>query len=242
MSSYREIIAKNVAPLIADGSFVNLGVGIPSLVSNYIPEGKTVILHGENGSAGLAGNLGTKGIFDDAETFLQWEEAHRGDKTDYRTGHKDLTDACSDPAILMPGACNFDICTSFAMSRGGHLDMTVLGAMQVDEEGSIANWMIPGVMVSGMGGGMDIISGAKKVVVAMQLCNKKGEPKIMKRCTLPLTALKRVSTVVTEKCILEIRDGRVHVVSMYPGVTREELQKSVEPELIFDEKMGVMEE
>lgn len=242
MSNYREIIAKNVAPLIEDGNFVNLGVGIPSLVSNYIPDGKTVILHGENGSAGLAGTVGNKGVFDDAETFLNWEEAHRGEKTDYRTGHKDLTDACSDPAILMPGACNFDICMSFAMSRGGHLDMTVLGAMQVDEEGNIANWMVPGVMVSGMGGGMDIISGAKKVVVAMQLCSKKGEPKVMKKCTLPLTALKRVSTVVTEKCILEIREDGFHVVAMYPGVTKEELQKSVEPQLIFEENMAVMAE
>ena len=240
MRNAREIIAKNVAPMIRDGDFVNLGVGIPSLVSNYIPKDKTVILHGENGSAGLAGRLPLEGIFDDAETFLQWERTHSGEKGDYRTGHKDLTDAGSDPALLMPGACNFDTCMSFAMSRGGHLDMTVLGAMQVDQEGNLANWMIPGALVTGMGGAMDIISGTKKVIVATQMCAKDGTPKLLKRCTLPLTAQRRVTMVVTEKCIAEIRDGRFVVISMYPGVTQEALQSCAEAELLFAERIGTM--
>ncbi len=240
MSSYREIIAKNVAPMIHDGDFVNLGVGIPSLVSNYIPKEKVVILHGENGSAGLAGRLPLEGIFDDADTFLRWEREHSGEQSDYRTGHKDLTDAGSDPAILMPGACNFDICMSFTMSRGGHLNMTVLGAMQVDQEGNLANWMIPGSLVTGMGGAMDIISGTKKVVVATKMQAKDGSPKLLTRCTLPFTALGRVTTVVTEKCITEIKDGRFVVISMYPGVTRAELQRCSGAELLFADSVDTM--
>lgn len=240
MKNDREIIAKNVAPMIQDGDFVNLGVGIPTLVSNYISKDKTVILHAENGAAGISGALAHEGIFDDAETFIKWEEGHRGDIGQYETGHKDLTDAGSNPATLMPGACNFDVAMSFAMSRGGHLDMTVLGAMQVDQNGNLANWMVPGKMITGMGGAMDIIAGTKKVVVATQMCAKDGTPKLVKECTLPYTALGRVTMVVTEKCIAEIVEGRFVVTAMYPGVTKEELQSCAEAELLFADKMDTM--
>lgn len=240
MKNDREIIAKNVAPMIQDGDFVNLGVGIPTLVSNYIPKDKTVILHAENGAAGISGMLAPEGIFDDAETFLKWEEEHSGEKGHYGTGHKDLTDAGSNPATLMPGACNFDVAMSFAISRGGHLDMTVLGAMQVDQNGNLANWMVPGKMITGMGGAMDIIVGTKKVVVATQMCAKDGTPKLMKECTLPYTALGRVTTVVTEKCIADIVGGRFVITAIYPGVTREELQACADAELLFADEVKEM--
>lgn len=240
MKNDREVIAKNVAPMIKDGDFVNLGVGIPTLVSNYVSKDKTVILHAENGAAGISGTLSQNGIFDDAQTFINWEEAHRGEEGNYVNGHKDLTDAGSNPVTLMPGACNFDVAMSFAISRGGHLDMTVLGAMQVDQEGNLANWMVPGKMITGMGGAMDIIAGTKKVVVATQMCAKDGTTKLMKKCTLPYTALGRVTTVVTEKCIAEIRGGRFVVTAMYPGVTKEELQACSDAELLFADNIEMM--
>ena len=240
MSDKREVIAKNVAIMLKDGDFVNLGVGIPTLVSNYIPEGMTIILQAENGAAGLSGNLPAARIFDDGDTFLQWESTHKGEMTDHRTGHKDLLDAGSNPSYLMDGACTFDMCTSFAMLRGGHLDATVLGAMQVDQEGSLANWMVPGKMVSGMGGAMDILAGTKKVIIATTLTAGDGSPKLLKKCTLPLTAVNCVSCVVTEKCIVEIENGKFVVTALYPGVTKEEVEEAIEGEVVFKEELAEM--
>ena len=226
--------------MLHDGDFVNLGVGIPTLVSNYIPEGMTIILHGENGAAGLNGNLPAEGIFDDGDTFLAWEAGHKGDTSDYKTGHKDLLDAGSNPSYLIDGACNFDMCMSFAMSRGGHLDATVLGAMQVDQEGNLANWMIPGKMVSGMGGAMDILAGTKNVIIATTLTANDGKPKLLKKCTLPLTAVNCVGKIVTEKCIAEVSDGKFVITALYPGVSREEVSAAIEGEVEFREPVTEM--
>lgn len=233
MSSYRDIIAKNAAQLLHDGDFVNLGVGIPTLVSNYVPEGTQLILQGENGAAGIASELSTKGIYDDPETFLQWESTHKDDISNWENGHKDLLNAGSKPITLIPGACNFDICTSFAMLRGGHLDAAVLGAMQVDEEGNLANWMVPGVMVTGMGGAMDIAVGTKRVIIATSLLSKNKSPKLLKKCTLPLTAQRCVNTVVTEKCIIEITSDGFLVTALYPGVSKEEIIESIDAPVHF---------
>ncbi len=240
MSDKREIIAKNIAVMLHDGDFVNLGVGIPTLVSNYIPEGMTIILHGENGAAGLNGNVPPEGIFDDGDTFLAWERTHKGEMSDHKTGHKDLLDAGSNPSYLIDGACNFDMCMSFAMSRGGHLDATVLGAMQVDQEGNLANWMVPGKMVSGMGGAMDILAGTKKVIIATTLTASDGTPKLLKKCTLPLTAVNCVTTVVTEKCIAEVKDGQFVITALYPGVSKEEIKGAIEGDAIFTEHPAEM--
>lgn len=237
----KEIIAKNIAPMINDGDFVNLGVGIPTMVSNFVPKDKTVFLHAENGAAGLAGRLGYEGIFDDSDTFLRWEKEHKGEKSDCYSGHKDMLDAGSDPSLLMKGACCFDICTSFAMLRGGHLNMTVLGAMQVDREGSLANWMIPGNMVTGMGGAMDILAGTKNVIVAMSMTTADGSPKILEKCTLPLTAHSCVTKIVTEKCIIKCSGGGELIVeAIYPGISKAEIVECCGAKLIFAQEIVTM--
>lgn len=236
----KEIIAKNIAPMINDGDFVNLGVGIPTMVSNYVPDDRTIFLHAENGAAGLSGRLEYTGIFDNAEAFKKWENEHRGEECDPSAGHKDLLDAGSDPSLLMPGACCFDISMSFAMLRGGHLDMTVLGAMQVDQSGNLANWMIPGKKVTGMGGAMDILAGTKKVVAAMTITAADGSPKILKSCTLPLTAQSCVTKIVTEKCIISCRGGELIVEAVYPGIRKEEIISCCEAELRFSNSIKEM--
>jgi Acyl CoA:acetate/3-ketoacid CoA transferase, beta subunit len=244
---WRNIIAKNIALMLKDGDFVNLGVGVPMLVGNYIPDDITVILEGENGSAGLGRQLPFEGIYDDAETFERWENEHRGDQGDYRTGHKDMANAGSNVSTLIEGACTFDVPTSFGILRGGHLDMTVLGALQVDEYANLANWVIPGRRVNGMGGSMDILAGTKNVTIAMQHEAKDGSAKILRECTLPLTAVHCVTRVVTEKCIMEFieggeaaahdrngtKRGHYRVTAMYPGVSEEEVQSACEAELEF---------
>lgn len=240
MPKDREIIAKNIAAMIKDGSFVNLGIGIPTLVGNYIPSDITVILHGENGAAGMTSTLPSEGIFDDPETFLNWERTHKGGEGSYLTGHKDLIDAGGTPVLMMPGSSNFDVCTSFAMARGGHLDMTVLGAMEVDQFGNIANWMIPGKRVTGMGGAMDILAGTKNVIVAMTLLSKDGSSKLLRECTLPYTARNCVKKVVTEKCILEIKDNKFILTALYPGVKKEEIIDAVEGELVIADNIEDM--
>ena len=224
----RRFIARNIADMLHDGDFVNLGVGMPTLVGAYIPKNITVFLHGENG------NIGANAIIPcpDAER-VQWEIDHGGENGDWMTGHRDLTNASGELITLMPGGCCFDSCTAFVMARGGHLDATVLGGLQVDEEGNLANWMIPGKRVTGMGGAMDLVSGAKRVIIAMEHCTKTGEPKIVKKCTMPLTAVKCVSAVVTELCILEWQNGRFVVTAMAPGVSREELCAKTAIELEF---------
>lgn len=239
MSNYREIIAKNIASLLKDGDFVNLGVGIPTLVGNFLPEDVDIILHGENGSVGINARL-QEDVYKDAETFLEWEHTHRGEMTDYKTGHKDLIDAGSRPITLVPGAANFDIVTSFTMPRGGHLDKTVLGAMQVSEEGDLANWLVPGQMVTGMGGAMDIVAGTKEVIVATSLLTKNGDSKLVKKCSLPLTAVGVVNIVVTEKCIVNITDNGFLVTAIYPGVDRDEIAAGIDADVAFADDIAIM--
>lgn len=236
MYSKREIIALNIANMLHDGDFVNLGVGMPTLVGRYIPRDITVWLHGENGCVGQDATItGTQ------EEMQRWKAEHGGEDSDWKTGHRDLINASCEYVTLLPGGCCFDSSIAFAMARGGHLDATVLGGLQVDEEGNLANWMVPGKRVSGMGGAMDLVCGAKKVIIAMEHCTKDGEPKLLKRCTMPLTAVACVDVVVTEFCILERRGGQFVVTAMNPEIDREELIKITEMELVFDKRLHVME-
>src|ERR1700704_4980797 len=170
------IIARRVAQELKSGNLVNLGIGIPSLVSNYVPAGLKVFFQSENGLIGT-GPIPEQGL-----------------------SHPLLTDAGGNPISALPGACTFDSAMSFGLIRGGHLDLTVLGGLQVDQQGRLANWMIPGKMVPGMGGAMDLVTGAKRVIVAMQH-TAKGAPKIMKKCSLPVTSLRPVDLVVTEMAV-----------------------------------------
>lgn len=239
--STRDIIAKNIALMLNDGDFVNLGVGIPTLVGKYIPEGVSVVLHGENGSAGLGAELEFEGIFDDAETLKNWQTAHKGITEDGMLAHKDLTNAGSNYTRLLPGASCFDSLTSFAIARGGHLDATVLGGMQVDEQGNLANWMIPGKRQGGMGGAMDLVAGTKRVIIAMEHADRFGEPKIVRECTLPLTGMRCVTDIVTELCVISVTEGGLVVEAMAPGITREELQEKTGAKLTFAENVKTME-
>ena len=175
------VIAKRIAQELRSGMLVNLGIGIPTLVANHVPEGVSVFFQSENGLIGT-GPIPEEGM-----------------------AHPTLTDAAGHPVSALPGASTFDSATSFGLIRGGHLDMTVLGGLQVDAKGRLANWMIPGKMVPGMGGAMDLVSGAKRVVVAMQH-TAKGRPKIVKECSLPLTSLRQVDLVVTELAVIAFPD------------------------------------
>lgn len=236
MSEYRKIIAKNIAGMLRDGDFVNLGVGIPTLVSDYIPEGTTVLLHGENGCIGQDGLVsGTE------EEMEAWQRRNRGEIGHWRTGHKDLCNASCEFITLIPGGCCFDSSVSFAMARGGHLDATVLGGLQVDEEGNLANWVVPGKRITGMGGAMDLVSGARKVIVAMEHCSKLGEPKILRRCNMPLTAIKCVDHIVTELCMIDCYGGKLVVTAMAPGITKKMLQEKTEAKLVFAPVIKEME-
>src|SRR5215468_3402953 len=178
----QEIIARRIARELTPGMLVNLGIGIPTLVANYLPEGMRVFFQSENGLIGT------------------------GAPPEEGMAHPTLTDASGKPVTALPGACTFDSAISFGLIRGGHLDLTVLGGLQVDQTGLLANWMIPGKMVPGMGGAMDLVSGAKRVVVAMQH-TAKGNPKILKKCTLPLTSLRRVDLVVTDLAVIAFPEG-----------------------------------
>lgn len=240
MATKREIIARNIADLLNDGDVVNLGVGIPSLVGNYIPKDITILLHSENGCVGMGQELKTPWDFSDRDSVIGWMNEHRGEAADWRTGHKDLYNASDALITLKPGACCFDTAISFAIARGGHLDATVLGGLQVDMDANLANWTVPGKKLNGMGGAMDLVSGAKKVIVAMEHCSKTGEPKLMKRCTMPLTAVNCVDTVVTELCMIQCGGGKMTVTAIAPGVSREELQAKTEAELTFAEDLKEM--
>lgn len=203
-------IAKRIAQELRDGWYVNLGIGIPTLVANYIPEGINVEFQSENGVLGM-------GPF----PYEGEEDA-------------DLINAGKQTITTMPGAVFFDSSTSFAMIRGQHVQLTVLGAMEVAENGDIANWKIPGKMVKGMGGAMDLVASADNIIVAMMHTNKKGESKILKKCSLPLTGVGCVKKVVTNLAVLEITENGFKLLERAPGVSVEEIQKATEGSLIVE--------
>jgi 3-oxoacid CoA-transferase subunit B len=200
-------IAKRIAQELQDGWYVNLGIGIPTLVANYIPQGINVEFQSENGLLGMG-----------AFPFEGEEDA-------------DLINAGKQTVTLLPGASLFDSSTSFAMIRGQHVQLTVLGAMEVSESGDIANWKIPDRMVKGMGGAMDLVASAENIIVAMMHTNKKGESKILSNCTLPLTGVGCVKKVVTNLAVLEIKNGSFHLIERAPGVSVEEIKNATEGHL-----------
>ncbi len=203
----REALARRAAQEVRAGMYVNLGIGIPTLVANEIPADKHVVLQSENGILGM-------GPF----PFEGEERA-------------DLINAGKQTVTLVPGASVFSSDASFAMIRGGHVDLTILGAMEVSEKGDLANWMIPGKMVKGMGGAMDLVAGSPYVVVVMQHCAPDGSPKVLKNCTLPLTGKKVVKKVITDRAVLEVRDEGLFVLEIIPGMTFEELEACTEAHL-----------
>jgi len=206
----KEVIAKRVALELNDGDLVNLGIGLPTLVANYIPEGVEVFFQSENGLIGL-GPVPEKGQED-------W----------------DLTNAGGQPVTLLTGGCYFDSATSFGIIRGGHVDATVLGALEVDEKGNLANWKVPGKMVPGMGGAMDLTVGAKKVIIAMQH-TQKGEHKILKECTLPLTAKQQVDLIVTEMAVIEVTHKGLVLKEIGPDTTVADVVAATGATLIIPE-------
>ena len=212
----REIIAKRVAKELHDGDVVNLGIGLPTMVPNYLPKDVNVILQSENGLLGM-GPTPAEGQEDD-----------------------NLVNSGGGYITAQPGAVSFNSADSFSIIRGGHVDVTVLGAMQVDEEGDLANWMIPGKLTPGMGGAMDLLVGARKVILAMEH-TQKGNPKILHKCNLPLTAKGQVNLIVTEMGVMEVTDKGIVLTEIYPEFTVEDVQAATEATLIISPNLKKME-
>lgn len=211
----REVIAKRAAKELHDGDVVNLGIGIPTMIPNYLPEGVTVTLQSENGAMGMG------------PTPAAGEE------------DKNLINAGGGYITLMPGGSTFDSATSFAIIRGGHVNVSFLGALQVDENGDLANWIIPGKMAPGMGGAMDLVVGAKKVILTMEH-TQKGAPKILKICTLPLTASGQVNMIITEMGVMEITPEGIVLTEIHPEFTVEDVQAATEATLIISPNLKSM--
>jgi 3-oxoacid CoA-transferase subunit B len=211
-------IARRIAKELRDGYYVNLGIGIPTLVANYIPQGMDVILQSENGLLGMG-------------PFPLESEVD-----------PDLINAGKQTVTFLKGASLFSSAESFAMIRGGHVDLTVLGAMEVSEKGDIANWKIPGKMVKGMGGAMDLVASTDNIIVAMMQTNPKGESKLLPECTLPLTGKSCINRVVTDLGYYEIKDGAFHLLEIAPGITVEEIKAKTAGKLVISSHLKIMED
>ena len=212
----REVIAKRAAKELHDGDVVNLGIGIPTLIPNYLPEGVTVTLQTETGAMGM------------------------GPTPEEGKEDKNLINAGGGYITLLPGACTFDSATSFAIIRGGHVNVSFLGALQVDEKGNLANWIIPGKMAPGMGGAMDLVVGAKRVILTMEH-TQKGAPNILKECTLPLTAAGQVNMIITEMGVMDITPEGIVLKEIHPEFTVEDVQAATEAKLIISPDLKPMD-
>ena len=210
MALSREQVAMRVAQELKDGYYVNLGIGIPTLVANYVPKGMEVMLQSENGLLGM-GPYPTEDEID-----------------------ADMINAGKETVTAIKGAAIFSSAESFAMIRGGHVDLTVLGAFEVDQNGNIASWMIPGKLVKGMGGAMDLVAGAQNIVVTMTHADKYGNSKLLDNCTLPLTGVGCVKKIVTDLAVLEVRNGAFHLLERAPGISVEEIQQKTVGKLVID--------